>query len=136
MGPDDQMMAPVECILRFMQSDEDEGLLDVFEAGGAVIVENFQPYLFEGLGAVARWRDGFRMRVREQMLQDLRAEFGPAQDFDYQRPDLVFFSLPTRWTGFSAGRAFDETGGWAFVLVRGGAQWKVRSYAWAVTSKT
>ena len=129
------MMAPIERIRRFMQTGEDEGLIDAFEPGGAVIVENFPPYLFEGVGAVTRWRDGFRRRAQEHAFEDLLSEFGAAQDFDYPRPDIAFFTLPTRWTGRSDGRPFTEAGGWAFVLVRAGAEWKVRSYAWAVTSR-
>ncbi len=136
MGPDTEMMAPVERIRRFMQTGDVADLADAFEPRGAVIIENFPPYLFAGDEVVSRWRDGFRTHAASHQLEQLQAEFGPAEDFDRRDPDLAFFTLPTRWTGRSDGRAFSETGGWAFVLVRVSGAWRVRSYAWAVVERS
>ena len=80
-----------------------------------------------GGGIDARDRGG-----RPLAIADLEHRFGAPQGLSVG-DDLAYLSLPTHWTGVVGGRPFDEDGGWAFVLVREGDQWRVRNYAWAVT---
>ena len=107
----------------------------VFSARRVTIVENFAPYVFEGTGVPQQWWREFRTHAVSGKLADLHAAFGPAQDYE-QTGDRVFFTLPTRWTGITAGHRFVERGGWAFVLERESGAWRIRSYAWAVTDTT
>ena len=134
MQPTDEMMAPVQALARFMASADDGGLADAFVAEGVVVVENFAPFLFEGPGAFARWRQGFDAHRQAGGLAQLRHRFGPAQDFA-DDDGTAYFVLPTTWTGQTHGRAFSEDGGWAFVLEAAEGRWRIRSYAWAVTAK-
>ena len=48
MGPDPEMMAPVETVARFMAEGAD--VAGAFAAQGVVILENFPPFRFEGPG--------------------------------------------------------------------------------------
>jgi hypothetical protein len=73
------------------------------------------------------------MRAHARHLRDTVHSFGAAQDFA-GAGNLVYFSLPTHWTGLSRGVRFAEDGGWAFVLVSEAGAWRVRHYAWAVTA--
>ena len=130
--PDAAMMEPVRKVIRFIQTLDADGLADAFTTFPA-IVENFAPYLIRGEDAVERWREGFRARARALELADLAVSFGAAQDFS-RTGERAFFSLPTTWTGKSGGKAFRETGAWAFVLDDENGAWRIRSYAWAVTS--
>jgi hypothetical protein len=107
---------------------------DVFSSE-TTIVENFAPYVFEGQNAGERWWRRFCEHAVAGELRDLRASFEAAQDFA-QHGDRAFFTLPTRWTGIAGGKRFQERGGWAFVLVREGGEWRIRCYAWAVTEYT
>ena len=132
MGPDPEMMAPVEAVARFMAEGAD--VAGAFAAQGVVILENFPPFRFEGPDAVARWREGFLDHARRHDLAALAWRFGDAQDFACDG-GRVFFTLPTRWTGTVRGAAFGEDGGWAFVLESAGGRWRILSYAWAVTAK-
>ena len=127
--PDAQMMAAVERVAGFIGG----GALapDTFADGDVTIIENFAPFVFEGPGAVEAWAR--EMGSHLIGLQSLRHSFGPAIDFG-QDGDRAYFSLPTTWRGVARGTAFTETGGWAFVLVKQGAEWRVRNYGWAVTS--
>jgi len=129
--PNAGMMAAVARLARFMITRAEADLFDVFAAGGVVIVENFAPYVFHGPLAVRDWAAGFREHA--STLSELKPTFGAPQDFS-DDGERVFFSLPTRWTGLSRGRRFDEEGGWSFVLVRDGSDWRVQAYGWAVTS--
>jgi hypothetical protein len=130
MTPDDAMMAPVRAMAGFMATLDDGLLADCF-AGDVVIVENFAPYVFRGPDAVARWRAGFREHAAT--LSGLVVTFGTAQDFSSDG-DTAYFVLPTAWAGRSDGEAFEEEGGWAFVLKRQGRNWRIACYAWAVTA--
>ena len=129
--PDAAMMEPVERVVRFMRTLEADGLEGAFTTFPA-IVENFAPYLIRGEDAVERWREGFGARAQALGLAGLAVSFSAAQDFS-RTGERVFFSLPTVWTGKAHGKAFRETGGWAFVLDGEDGAWRIRSYAWAVT---
>ena len=135
MQPTDDMMAPVQDLARSMAKGDGSGLDEVFVEDGAVILENFAPFLFVGICAVSRWSDMFQRHVIVDELSELQWRFGEAQDFA-QEDDVAYFVLPTTWTGKSHGRPFSEDGGWAFVLEEAGGRWRIRSYAWAVTSAT
>jgi hypothetical protein len=134
-GPDASMMLPVDTLRRAMERFDQPTVPDVFSSRQVTIVENFDPYVFEGETATERWWRGFRAHAVSGKLGHLRAAFGAAQDFE-QSGDRSFFTLPTRWTGIAGGRPFVERGGWAFVLVREAGTWRIRSYAWAVTAST
>ena len=128
-GPDSSMLAPVEMIARFIAGGGGENLL-AFADSDVIILENFAPHLFRGEGAVTCWAQA--MRAHTRTLSAMTHSFGPAQDFGGDEAQ-AFFSLPTHWRGKSNGRAFEEDGGWAFLLLRQNGAWRVKSYAWAVT---
>jgi SnoaL-like protein len=129
MLPDAAMMVGPECIARFIETGDGAALAGVF-ADDVIIIENFAPYVFAGPESVALWLHG--MRAHLEGTSGLEHTFGQACDFG-RADGAAFFTLPTRWKGLARGRRFQEHGGWAFVLVQTGAQWRVRSYAWAVT---
>ena len=128
--PDDAMMVPVRAVAGFMATLDDTHLANCF-ANDAVIVENFAPYVFRGPDAIALWRTGFHEHAAT--LTGLVVTFGVAQDFGSDG-ETAYFVLPTTWTGTSHGDAFEEEGGWAFVLKRQGESWRIACYAWAVTA--
>ncbi len=127
------MLAPVQAVANFMATGEEAILRKAFANDGVVVVENFPPFLFSGPTAFERWREGFRAHAERNGLSELAWRFGDARDFA-QDGDRVFFVLPTTWTGLARGKPFSEAGGWAFVLDEDGGRWRIRSYAWAVTS--
>ncbi len=128
--PDDAMMAVPHAIARFIAMGDEASVQDVFSDVGTTIIENFSPFLFAGPNAVDAWVLG--MRDHAEGLEDLRYSFGDPQDFSVFG-DQAFFTLPTTWQGTVNGVPFYEEGGWAFLLVREGDGWRLRSYGWAVT---
>jgi hypothetical protein len=134
MQPTKDMLALPDAVARSMATGDDDGLEHAFAAEGIVIIENFPPFLFTGLDAFERWRDGFRAHAARNGLSDLEHRFGEPQDFA-RDGERAYFVLPTTWTGLTHGRPFSEDGGWAFVLDQSTGAWKIRSYAWAVTAK-
>jgi hypothetical protein len=130
-APDAQMMAAVERLVRFMVTRVEADLAEVFADSGVVIVENFVPYTFHGPSAVRDWAAGFREHAAN--ISQLVPAFGEPQDFNGDG-ERVYFALPTTWTGLNHGHRFSEDGGWSFILVRNGAEWRVQAYGWAVTA--
>jgi hypothetical protein len=124
------MLAGPERIARFIETGRDSAIAEAFAADDVTIIENFAPHVFTGPDAVARWRQAMGAHLAE--TSGLRHGFGPVCDFALGT-DEVFFTLPTRWQGLAKGRRFTENGGWAFLLARDKAAWRVKSYAWAVT---
>jgi hypothetical protein len=136
--PDASMREVAERVARFIATLDDAALDGTFAERDVTIIENFAPYRFDGVDAVANWAAG--MRAHRTDTTDLQWTFGPAQDFS-RSGERVFFALPTTWTGKFRGTPFTETGGWAFVLVQrtgadGRSAWRVQSYGWAVTGIT
>ncbi len=127
------MMRPVNALRRAMQRFNADEAPNVFSARQVTITENFAPYVFDGSDVPSRWWREFRQHATAAKLRRLRAVFGGAQDYE-RTGDTAFFTLPTRWSGATESRRFVENGGWAFVLVRESHGWRIRSYAWAVTS--
>lgn len=135
--PTAAMLKPVQALAAFMSTLPPHQAPEVFTPTGLCIIENFAPYIFCGRDAAARWESGFRAHAAD--LRDLTASFGDAFDFD-RMGRRVYFSLPTKWTGLSAGRHFEEHRAWAFVLERtraGGPEaWRIKGYGWAVHAYT
>jgi hypothetical protein len=130
--PSAAMMEPVRGLVSFMSTLSRGAQPTVFARRGVCIIENFAPYMFCGLQAVASWSAGFRSHAAADGLADLKAAFGEANDFS-QSGNRVYFSLPTTWTGIAAGKHFEEHGAWSFVLMQEGAAWRILGYGWGVT---
>ncbi|HEY5070923.1 MAG TPA: hypothetical protein VII63_02730 [Caulobacteraceae bacterium] len=128
--PNEEMLAAADKLARFIETGRAALLRGLFADPDVTIIENFAPYLFEGPGAAAAWAKAMRGHTRG--LTALTHSFAPPYDFG-RAGDVAYFSLPTTWRGLSHGKAFTETGGWAFVLVWRGGAWRVRAYGWAVT---
>ena len=128
---DPALLVPIEKVAMFIETG-DESLLSAFANKGIVIIENFAPHLFEGANAVKRWSQKILSWHEPTSDLVLKHRFGPIQDLCVH-DDLAFLSLPTHWTVSEKGGRFEEDGGWAFVLIKENSEWKVRSYAWAVT---
>ncbi|QAY75920.1 hypothetical protein [Sphingosinicella sp. BN140058] len=132
--PDPAMMAAPEALARFLETRNEAMLWSVFsDSDDVTILENFPPHLFRGRAGVSRWRELMAEHVGK--LEQLRHAFGPAQDYG-ETEDQAFFTLPTAWTGLRDGMPFTEHGGWSFLMAREEQGWRIRAYAWAVTSFT
>jgi hypothetical protein len=131
--PTAAMMEPVQGLVTFMSTMRRGEQPTVFARHGVCIVENFAPFLFCGVRAAADWSAGFRAHAAEGDLKDLAATFGAAHDFK-RSGKLVYFSLPTTWTGLTQGKRFEEHGAWSFVLVKEDIGWRIAGYGWGVTA--
>lgn len=127
--PDAAMMAAPEALAHFLETGDAALLEEVFSDGDVTILENFPPHAFHGQPGLAQWRA--LMSAHVGAIGDLRHTFGAPQDFALV-DGVVHFTLPTRWRGVRDGRPFNELGGWTFVQVREGDDWRIRSYGWAV----
>ena len=132
LEPAPTMLAPIERLARFMAGHPDDPAL-FFVRQGVTIFDNRSPFVFAGADALAVW--AARFFETHPDMAELIHQFGPAQDFQ-DLGDQAYFSLPTTWTWRRDGQSFHETGGWAFVLRREDAEWRIESHGWAVTSYT
>lgn len=133
--PEAAMMETVRALAAFMSELPAHRHPTMLAGRGLCIVENFAPFLFCGANAASAWEAGFRAHSAEEGLSGLSARFEPAHDFTLAG-ERAYFSLPTIWTGFTHGRAFEEHGAWAFVLERQGPVWRIVGYGWGVTAYT
>ena len=135
--PATEMIEAVERLATFMETLDGSLLEGIFAKSDVTIIENFAPHVFKGPDAARDWAEGMRDHVGD--IVDLRHSFGAVHDFsrDFSRGGArVFFTLKTTWTGKTDGVKFHEEGGWSFVLVAQGDEWRVQAYGWAVTDLT
>ena len=127
------LLLPIEKVAHFIATGDDDDLT-AFANKHVVIVENFEPYLFEGPRVVRLWAQAMRAHVSG--IEGLQHRFGSPHDVSVAG-ETAYLSMPTHWSGMRDGQRFDEDGGWAFVLVKHKFklhdEWRVRSYSWAVT---
>ncbi len=131
--PSAEMMEPVHGLVTFMSTLRRGEQPTVFARQGLCIVENFAPFMFCGPQAAANWAAGFRAHAAADELRDLAATFDEAHDFS-RSGKRVYFSLPTRWTGVTQGKRFEEHGAWSFVLEQESIGWRIVGYGWGVTA--
>jgi hypothetical protein len=129
--PDSSMLAPIERMVRFMETLDHSWLAEVFTTEDVILLDSFAPFVFQGRNGVGIWAHNFAKHVGG--LIGLRHEFGEAQEFS-RSGDTVFFSQPIIWKGANNEVPFTETGGLAVVLTKQGADWRIRNFAWAVTA--
>jgi len=128
IAPDAEMIAAAERLAQYLESGAKAAPDGIF-ADGAIIIENFAPFVFAGPDAVACWAKEIRAHLSG--VTGLRHAFEEVHDFS-RSGDEVYFAITTGWTGMSHGRPFHETGGWALVLTRVSGNWRIRAYGWAV----
>jgi hypothetical protein len=125
---DSELLKPIEKIARFIETG-DELFLTAFAKKGVVIIENFEPHIFEGKDAVERWSKVIKSWHTKPLK--LVHTFGEIHDLNVNE-DLAFVSIATHWSGLQDDHLFEEDGGWAFVLVKEEGEWKVKGYGWSV----
>jgi hypothetical protein len=126
--PSAAMMTPIQALVRFVNTGTPAPAGTY--ARGAVISDEFAPFVWTSADAGARWSSGFASYnaaskiTKPHIVLNLPTEFNVSAIRAY----VVF---PAVFTPLLNGKPFTETGYWTFVLVKDGALWRVASQTWA-----
>jgi hypothetical protein len=126
--PSAAMMTPIRALVRFVNTGRSAPAGTY--ARGAVVTDEFAPFVWTTADAGARWSAGFAAYnaasriTKPHILLNLPTEFNVSASRAY----VVF---PAAFTPLLNGKPFTESGYWTFVLVKDGAVWRVASQTWA-----
>ena len=116
-------------------------ILDKFNAGdigafvsahrdGAIIVDEFAPFIWGGSGSVKRWGEDY--------TKDATARGIAAGRIDYQQPiqassdgSSAYVVLPTVYRFTQKGAKMAGKGSMTFVMTRVGSDWKISSWTYS-----
>lgn len=117
------------------------GILDKFNAGdvgafaaahrdGAIIVDEFPPFVWGGPGSVQRWGQDYTKDATARGITAGRVDYGkPLQaTSDGQSAYVV---LPTTYRFTQKGAKMAGTGSMTFVMTRSGDEWKISSWTYS-----
>jgi hypothetical protein len=126
--PSAAMMAPIRALVRFVNTGAPAALGTY--ARGAVITDEFAPFIWTTADAGARWSVGFTGYNAASKITKPHITLNPPTEFNVSgsRAYVVF---PAAFTPLLNGKPFTETGYWTFVVVKDGTVWRVASQAWA-----
>jgi hypothetical protein len=126
--PSAAMMTPIRALVRFVNTGTSAP--SGTYARGAVITDEFAPFVWTTTDAGNRWSTGFTAYnaaskiTRPHIVLNLPTEFNVSASRAY----VVF---PAAFTPLLNGKPFTETGYWTFVIVKDGTVWRVASQTWA-----
>ncbi|HLJ84097.1 MAG TPA: hypothetical protein VKT51_08005 [Candidatus Eremiobacteraceae bacterium] len=126
--PSTAMMIPIRALVRFVNTgiSAPSGTY----ARGAVITDEFAPFVWTTADAGTRWSTGFAAYNASSKITKPHIVLAVPTEFNVSatRAYIVF---PAAFTPLLNGKPFTETGYWTFVLVKDGAVWRVASQTWA-----
>jgi hypothetical protein len=126
--PSAAMMTPIRALVRFVNTGTSAPIGTY--AIGAVITDEFAPFVWTTADAGARWSSGFTACNAASKITRPRFALSAPTEFNVSvsRAYIVF---PAVFTPLLNGKPFTESGYWTFVLVKDGAVWRVASQTWA-----
>ena len=126
-APTSAMMTPIRALVRFVNTAAP--IPTGTYARGAVVTDEFAPFLWTSGDVGARWSSGFIAYNAASKITRPHFALGAPTEFNVAgaRAYVVF---PGTFTPLLNGKPFTETGTWTFVLVKDGAEWRVASQTW------
>lgn len=116
-------------------------VLDKFNAGdinaffaahqdGAIIVDEFAPYLWGGSNSAQRWAAGYANDAKKRGISGGRVDYGsPLQATSDGTSAYVV--LPTSYRFSQNGKKMVGKGSMTFVMTRSGTNWKIASWTYS-----
>jgi hypothetical protein len=124
---------PVEKLFTAFNADSRAGLVAAY-APGAVVVDEFAPFVWHAPSAAAAFYDSFLALRKAAKLTKLHAIHGPLVFLAYDDAKTsAYVVAPTTITYRAADRPLMETGRWAFVLKKISGTWLIANSTWATT---
>jgi ketosteroid isomerase-like protein len=133
-GPNPEVTATVDAAFRAMDSGDIKTLREQY-APDCVFVDEFEPFLWTGPGAIDGYFAAGGRMYQETQHQPGKTTSGPAA-FVYVSGDRAFVVEPVSGTGLVHGKPYSQTGAFAFTLARIDGRWKITSQTWTKTRET
>lgn len=116
-------------------------VLDKFNAGdinaffaahqdGAIIVDEFAPYLWGGSNSAQRWAAGYANDAKKRGISGGRVDYAPPLQATSDGTS-AYVVLPTSYRFSQNGKKMVGKGSMTFVMTRRGTAWKITSWTYS-----
>lgn len=109
------------------------GDIDAFVAAhrdGAVIVDEFAPYVWGGSGSVKAWLDGYAKDASARKISDGHMDYGKPIQANSDGTN-AYVVLPTTYTFKLDGKPMKGPGSMTFAMAKGTGGWKITSWTYS-----
>ena len=130
--PSRAMLAPIYAFASGAAS-ANSAVLSTVCVSDVTIVDEFAPFEWSGPGAARRYAAGVQADYLKDNVRDTQVAIEDPRYFDV-KGGMAWASVPATFSYLFAGKRTSEVGMFAFVLVKSGDAWKVKSSSWAITS--
>lgn len=115
-----------------------EGDLNAFFAGhrdGALIVDEFAPYVWGGSGSAQRWAGDYMKDAEARGISGGRVDYGAAVQASSDGTS-AYIVLPTTYRFVQKDKKMAGKGSMTFVMTRVGTDWKIASWTYSGATPT
>ena len=128
-GPAEDASSAVTTILDRFNAGDVETFLAA-HADGAVIVDEFAPYVWSGAGSAKRWVDDYANDADARGISGGRVDYAaPVQAVS--DGSSAYIVLPTTYRFTQKGAKMAGKGSMTFVMNRAGDDWKIASWTYS-----
>ena len=128
-GPAEDASSAVTSILDRFNAGDVEAFLAAHEEG-AVIVDEFAPYVWNGPGSAKRWVDDYAKDAGARGISGGRVDYAaPVQAVS--EGNSAYVVLPTTYRFAQKGAKMAGKGSMTFVMKRTGPDWKIASWTYS-----
>jgi len=114
------------------------GDIDAFFAAhrdGAVIVDEFAPFVWGGLQSVQRWADDYGADAKRRGISGGRVDYGKPIQAN-SSGSSAYIVLPTTYRFVQNGTKMAGAGSMIFVMARDAGAWKISSWTYSGATPT
>lgn len=99
-------------------------------ADGALIIDDFAPYVWQGSGACATWYKDYEAFTAKMQISAVNVALGKARHLDIDS-DYAYLVTPATLAYTKAGKPVAEKAVVTMSLKRGSSGWQITGWAWA-----
>jgi ketosteroid isomerase-like protein len=133
-APVDDAVASVTATLDKLNGGDVDAFVTA-HTDGALIVDEFAPFVWTGSGSVQKWLGDYGRDATTRGISAGRIDYGkPIQANGHE--NSAYIVLPTTYRFMQKGQKMAGAGSMTFVMARSGAGWKISSWTYAGATPT
>ena len=128
-SPAEDAVAAVTSILDNFNNGDSDAFITAHREG-ALIIDEFAPFLWGGAGSARRWLDAYGKDADARGISLGRVDYGKPIQANSDGSS-AYVVLPTTYRFVQHGHKMSGAGSMTFVMARAGSEWKISSWTYS-----
>jgi hypothetical protein len=128
-GPAEDATAAVTSVLDRFNAGDIEAFFQAHQEG-AIIVDEFAPYIWTGSGSAQRWAGDYMRDAEARAISEGRIDYSAPIQANSDGTS-AYIVLPTTYRFLQRGVRMAGRGSMAFLMTRVGTNWKIASWTYS-----